>query len=69
MHEIIWRIVDNADFLEVQESFAKNIIVGFGRLNGRSVGIIANQPNFKAGVLDIDSSDKAARFITFLQCF
>ena len=44
MHEIIWRIVDNADFLEVQENFAKNIIVGFGRLNGRSVGIIANQP-------------------------
>ena len=69
MHEIIWRIVDNADFLEVQENFAKNIIVGFGRLNGRSVGIIANQPAFKAGVLDIDSSDKAARFIRFCNAF
>ena len=59
MHEIIWRIVDNADFLEVQEGFAKNIIVGFGRLNGRTIGVIANQPAFKAGVLDIDSSDKS----------
>ena len=69
MHEIIWRIIDNADFLEVQENFAKNIIVGFGRLNGRTIGVVANQPAFKAGVLDIDSSDKAARFIRFCNAF
>ncbi len=69
MHEIINRIVDKGDFMEVQEHFAKNIIVGFGRLNGRSIGIVANQPNFKAGVLDINSSDKAARFIRFCNAF
>ncbi len=69
MHEIIWRVVDGGDFMEVQEHFAANIIVGFGRLNGRTVGVIANQPNFKAGVLDIDSSDKASRFIRFCNAF
>lgn len=69
MHEVIWRIVDGGDFMEVQEHFAKNILVGFGRLNGRSIGIVANQPNYKAGVLDINSSDKASRFIRFCNAF
>lgn len=69
MHQVIWKIVDNADFMEVQENFAQNIIIGFGRLNGRTIGIVANQPAFKAGVLDIDSSDKAARFIRFCNAF
>ncbi|MFZ5981918.1 MAG: acyl-CoA carboxylase subunit beta [Candidatus Zixiibacteriota bacterium] len=69
MHEIILRVVDKGDFLEVQEHFASNILVGFGRLTGRSVGIIANQPMHKAGVLDIDSSDKASRFIRFCNAF
>jgi len=69
MKEIILKIVDNADFMDVMENYAKSIIVGFGRLNGRSIGIIANQPNCKAGVLDIDSSDKAAGFIRFCNAF
>lgn len=69
MHEIIWRIVDGGDFMEVQDHFAANIIIGFGRLNGRTIGIIANQPKVKAGVLDIDSSDKASRFIRFCNAF
>lgn len=69
MHEIITRIVDQGDFLEVQEHFAPNIIVGFGRLTGYTVGVVANQPMVKAGVLDIDSSDKASRFIRFCNAF
>ena len=69
MHEIILRVVDQEDFLEVQEHFAPNILVGFGRLTGRTIGIIANQPMHKAGVLDIDSSDKASRFIRFCNAF
>lgn len=66
---IISAIVDNGDFLEVQKDFAKNIVVGFGRVCGIVVGIIANQPNVKAGCLDIDSADKAARFIRFCNAF
>jgi methylmalonyl-CoA decarboxylase subunit alpha len=66
MRDIIRAVVDNRDFLEVHENYAKNILVGFARLNGRSIGIIANQPNVLAGCLDIDSSDKASRFIRFL---
>jgi acetyl-CoA carboxylase carboxyltransferase component len=66
---VIKKIVDNDEFLEVHEHFAKNIVVGFARINGYPVGIIANQPNVFAGVLDIDSSDKAARFIRFLDAF
>jgi acetyl-CoA carboxylase carboxyltransferase component len=66
---IIRRIVDGSDFLEVQELFAKNIVIGFGRINGRTVGIIANQPRFLAGVLDVNASDKAARFIRFCDAF
>jgi methylmalonyl-CoA carboxyltransferase large subunit len=69
MHMIINSIVDNGDFLEVQKEFAKNIIIGFGRFSGRTVGIVANQPAHYAGVLDIDSSDKSARFIRFCNAF
>ena len=67
--EVIRHIVDNGEFLEVQSLFAQNIVVGFARLNGRSIGLIANQPKVKAGALDIDASDKAARFIRFCNCF
>jgi len=67
--EVISKLVDNADFLEVQMDFAKNIVVGFGRIQGIVVGIIANQPKVKAGALDIDASDKAARFIRFCNIF
>lgn len=69
MKEVISLIVDNGEFLEVQPLFAQNIIVGFARLNGKSVGIVANQPKVKSGALDIDSADKAARFIRFCDCF
>lgn len=69
MKQIIYSILDNHTFFEVHELFASNIIVGFGRLNGRSVGIVANQPMNLAGALDIDSSNKAARFIRFCDCF
>jgi len=69
MKEVIRSVVDNGDFLEIHELYAQNIIVGFARLNGRSVGIIANQPKVLAGCLDVDSSDKATRFIRFCDCF
>ncbi|MCB0166330.1 MAG: acyl-CoA carboxylase subunit beta, partial [Anaerolineae bacterium] len=69
IHEVITKIVDEGFFLEVQEHYAKNIVVGFARLNGRSVGIVANQPAVLAGVLDINSSAKAARFVRFCDCF
>ncbi|MDE3074864.1 MAG: acyl-CoA carboxylase subunit beta [Chloroflexota bacterium] len=69
MHEVIRRIVDHGEFLEVHAAFAKNIIVGFGRLNGRSVGIVAQQPQALAGTLDIDSSVKGARFVRFCDAF
>jgi acetyl-CoA/propionyl-CoA carboxylase len=69
MKEIIKSIVDNGDFFEVHELFAENILVGFARMGGRSVGIIANQPTYLAGALDIDSSNKAARFIRFCDAF
>lgn len=69
MHEIIRRIIDEGVFLEVHREYAKNIIVGFARLNGRSVGIVANQPDVLAGVLDIDASIKAARFVRTCDCF
>lgn len=67
--DIIEPVLDNHYFFEVMPHFAKNIVIGFGRLNGRSVGIVANQPAYLAGVLDIDASDKAARFIRFCDCF
>ena len=67
--DVIKQIVDNGEFFEIQSLFARNIVVGFARLNGKSVGIVANQPKVKAGSLDIDASDKAARFIRFCDCF
>lgn len=67
--DIISRVVDNGEFFEVQKHFAKNIVVGFARLNGHSIGIVANQPKFMAGCLDINASDKAARFIRFCDAF
>ena len=69
MHELINKVVDEGDFFEIQDAFAKNIITGFGRLEGRTVGFVANQPMVLAGVLDSDSSRKAARFVRFCDCF
>lgn len=69
MKEIIRRVLDDREFFEVHEHFAQNIIVGFGRLNGRAVGIVAQQPMVLAGVLDINSSVKGARFVRFCDCF
>jgi len=69
MHGIIRSVVDDGDFLEVMEHFARNIIVGYGRLNGRPIGVVAQQPGVLAGVLDINSSVKAARFVRFCDCF
>jgi acetyl-CoA carboxylase carboxyltransferase component len=69
MKDVIRRVVDDGDFFEVQEHWAQNIIVGFARLGGFSVGIVAQQPMILAGVLDIDSSTKAARFVRFCDCF
>jgi propionyl-CoA carboxylase beta chain len=69
MHEVIHAIVDDGVFLEVHRDYAKNLIVGFARLGGRSVGIVANQPAHLAGVLDIDSSLKGARFVRFCDAF
>ncbi|MFW6011945.1 MAG: acyl-CoA carboxylase subunit beta [Desulfosalsimonas sp.] len=67
--EVISSVVDNGEFFEPHEHYAKNIVVGFARLNGRTIGIIANQPKFLAGCLDIDASDKATRFIRFCDAF
>ncbi len=69
IRDIINRVVDDGYFFEVQEHFAQNIVIGFARLGGTSVGIVANQPAFLAGVLDIDASVKAARFVRFCDCF
>ncbi len=69
MRELIYRVVDEEEFLEVHQSFAPNIVVGFGRLNGRAVGFVGNQPDYLAGVLDINASTKAARFVRFCDCF
>ncbi len=69
IRDIIREIVDHADFLEVQAGWAQNIVVGFGRVVGRTVGIIANQPSVMSGVLDIDSSDKASKFVRFCNAF
>jgi methylmalonyl-CoA carboxyltransferase large subunit len=66
---IITRVLDYQDFFEIQPGFAPNIVIGFGRLAGRTVGIVASQPNFMAGVLDINASDKAARFVRFCNAF
>jgi methylmalonyl-CoA carboxyltransferase 12S subunit len=69
VREIITRLLDRGDFLEVQKEFAKNVVIGFGRIVGRTVGVIANQPSVLAGALDINASDKAARFVRFCDCF
>ncbi len=69
MKELILKIVDEADFFEISSEWAKNIICGFARMDGESVGIVANQPQVLAGVLDIDSSRKAARFVRFCDAF
>lgn len=69
MSEIIRKVVDGSEFLEVHKHFAQNLIVGFAKLGGRSVGIVANQPAVLAGVLDINSSTKGARFVRFCDCF
>ena len=67
--DVIHLIVDNQEFYEIQEHYAENIVVGFARLGGHSVGIVANQPMVLAGVLDINSSEKAGRFVRFCDCF
>ena len=69
MHDVIRRVVDEGAFLEVQGGYADNIVIGFARLSGRPVGVVANQPAVLAGVLDITASVKAARFIRFCDCF
>ncbi len=69
MREVILRLVDGGDFLEVQDHFAQNVIIGFGRVLGRPVGFVANQPLVMAGVLDIDSADKVSRFVRFCNAF
>ena len=69
MHQVIEGVIDADSFYEIHKNFAENIIVGFARIGGRSVGVIANQPMFLAGVLDVDSSVKAARFTRFCDCF
>ncbi len=69
MKELIGKVADEGDFYEIQKDFAKNILTGFIRLEGRTVGVVANQPMVLAGCLDIDSSRKAARFVRFCDCF
>jgi propionyl-CoA carboxylase beta chain len=67
--ELIHKLVDEGDFFEIQETFARNMVTGFARLEGRTIGIVANQPLMLAGVLDSDASRKAARFVRFCDCF
>jgi propionyl-CoA carboxylase beta chain len=69
MREVVSRIVDDGGFFEVQEHFARNIVIGFSRLGGRPIGVVGNQPSHMAGVLDIDASEKAARFVRFCDAF
>lgn len=69
MKNVITEVVDDGDFFEVLEDFAKNIVIGFARMNGQTVGVVANQPRVMAGSLDVNSSDKAARFVRFCDCF
>jgi propionyl-CoA carboxylase beta chain len=69
MHDVITRVVDDGEFLEIHQSFAANIIVGFGRVEGAPVGVVANQPLHFAGTLDIDASEKAARFVRTCDAF
>jgi propionyl-CoA carboxylase beta chain len=69
MRELIHKVADEGDFFEIQENFAKNILTGFGRIEGHTVGFVANQPMVLAGVLDSDASRKGARFVRFCDCF
>jgi acetyl-CoA carboxylase carboxyltransferase component len=69
VRDVIKAVVDNSDFFEIMEMYAKNIVIGFGRMGGRTAGFVANQPLEMAGVLDVDSSDKAARFIRYCDAF
>jgi propionyl-CoA carboxylase beta chain len=69
MKELILKVVDEADFFEIQPDYAKNMVIGLARMGGETVGIVANQPMVLAGCLDIDSSRKAARFVRFCDCF
>ncbi|HOZ30587.1 MAG TPA: carboxyl transferase domain-containing protein [Bacteroidales bacterium] len=69
VRDVIKAVADKSDFIEVMERFARNIVVGYGRIGGQTVGFVANQPLYLAGVLDVDSSDKAARFIRFCDAF
>ena len=69
VREVIKALADGSDFIEIQEKWAKNIVIGFGRMGGKTVGFVANQPLYLAGVLDCDSSDKAARFIRYCDAF
>jgi propionyl-CoA carboxylase beta chain len=69
MKELIHKVIDEGDFFEIQEAFARNIVTGFGRIEGRTVGFVANQPMALAGVLDADASRKGARFVRFCDCF
>jgi propionyl-CoA carboxylase beta chain len=69
IREVIQEVIDDESFFEVHQNYAENIVVGFARLAGRSIGVVANQPAFLAGVLDIKSSTKAARFVRFCDCF
>ncbi|MFN8234474.1 MAG: acyl-CoA carboxylase subunit beta [Actinomycetota bacterium] len=69
MHEVIRRVVDDGEFLEVFPLWAMNVVVGFARLDGRSIGVVANQPKVLAGTLDIDASEKASRFVRFCDAF
>lgn len=66
---VIREILDKSEFFEIQPFFARNIVIGFGRIDGRSVGVVANQPRFLGGTIDINAADKAARFIRFCDCF
>ena len=69
MRDVIYKVVDQEEFMEVHQNFAPNVVVGFARLNGKPVGVVGNQPGYLAGVLDIDASTKAARFVRFCDCF
>lgn len=69
IREVIYHMVDDEDFMEVQAGYAPNVVVGFGRMAGRTVGLVGNQPAFLAGVLDINASAKASRFVRFCDCF
>lgn len=69
MHDVIYKLVDNGYFYEIMPDFAKNVIIGFARFNGRSTGVVASQPNHMGGVIDCDAADKVARFVRFCDLF